>query len=171
MAGAEDSQPILVARNDRRQWAVVLAGSLAMSATGARWGLFDPGREPYVGLGGMLFFGCVALVAFIRLIDSAPRVVIDRRGVYDRTLGLGVIGWDRILRADLYEVSGNAFIGLQLRDEDALVAALPRAGQRLARRNRDLEFPTFSVNLAATDLDPRLALEVIAKMAARHSRL
>ena len=70
-------------------WAVMTVGSLCFVAGGAF--IVATGDNAIAGWGSIVFFGGCALVGAVQLLDRRPRLVIDDRGVLDRTLKIGVI--------------------------------------------------------------------------------
>lgn len=80
----------------------------------------------------MLFYGiagiaCMILFAaclgyFIRkLFDHTPAVIIDDEGIFDNTsyIAGGLIRWDDIHHIELYQLTGQKMIGIQLKDPDS----------------------------------------------------
>lgn len=106
----------LVFRAARRKLLVLLLGSLAFVASGVFILVTGRGVGPTLtGLAGIAFFGMCAVVAIVQLFDARPRLVIDERGVLDRTLKVGIITWADILDAEPMRVSNQPFIARKLR--------------------------------------------------------
>jgi len=120
-------------------------------------------RGTMAGWSGIIFFGGCALVAVWQLIDSRPRLIIDEVGIFDRTLGVGVIPWAEIQGAYLRSVSGNDFICLHLRDSDRYLQRTNAVKRALAGANAALGFTPISLNLSGVAADSNDILELILK--------
>ena len=114
----------------------------------------------WVGLVGFIFFGLGVIVGLVQGLRRAPRLTIDDQGVHDRTLGVGIIAWSDILRAEPYGVAQQPFVGLYLRDPDKYLARASTSKKLLARLNAGAGFP-LSINLAGLDADPGVVAEMI----------
>jgi len=81
----------------RSYWKIVplLIASLAFVASGVFLLLRSP--DKWVGWMSIIFFGACALVFVWQLLDARPRLIIDDSGVFDRSLGVGVIPWSQIV--------------------------------------------------------------------------
>jgi hypothetical protein len=160
----------------RSRYALLLAAALAFVVVAAL--ILSPGTRPaaslgtpletFVGWAGIAFFGACALVLARQLSDPRPRIVIDDAGVFDRTLGVGVIPWDEIGDAQLRYIGGHPFISLQLRNEEAWLVKLRPMHRRLAAANRALGFGALNLNLSATRADPAQVLHLVRRCAAVH---
>lgn len=173
MAG-DDSLRIEASRS---RYALLLAAALAFVAVaalilarGARpeAALLGNSFETFVSGAGIAFFGVCALVLARQLFDSRPRIVIDDAGVFDRTLGVGVIPWDEIRGAQLRHIGGHPFVSLELRDEESWLARLRPMHRRLAAANRKLGFGALNLNLSATRADPVHVLHLVRGRVAAH---
>jgi hypothetical protein len=51
---------------------------------------YSPGFQQFIGLWGMLAMATVTALNIVRLVDSRPGLVVDRRGLVDRTSFAGV---------------------------------------------------------------------------------
>jgi len=141
-------QEIVVVRSSRANWAIRLLGSLAFVALGALMLRHDD-APAVVAWSSIVFFGGCALVTGREVLDRRPRIVVDDRGVLDRTLRVGVIEWPDI--EGLY-LQGD-FVCLELRDPAKYTSRLSPLFRRLAGLNRSLDFPELSLNLIGTAVD------------------
>jgi hypothetical protein len=145
----------------RGQWIVTLTGSLCFVAAGFL--ILAIGESPLTGWSGIIFFGACALVSAWQLFDARPRIVIDDRGILDRTLNVGVIEWSDILDATVKRTHDNPFICLDLRDPAKYVGRLSPMMRRMVDLNRRLGFTELSLNLTGTNMDPERLRELILK--------
>lgn len=161
--------PLLVIRNSRTRYLVLLCIAAAFVACGVFLVTHVKGEGFWVGWLCILFFGA-GLVLFVRqLFDSRPRVVIDAQGIHDRTLGVGRIPWADIQGAHVRTVHGNAFVCLVLRDPQVWVAKLPRMQQRMTKANLAMGFEALNVNLSGTSEDPESVKELILRQCRLHA--
>ena len=149
----------------RSYWRILplLIGSLAFVAAG----LFLLGRSPdkWAGWAAVLFFGGCAVVFVWQLLDSRPQLIIDDNGVFDRTLGIGVIPWSEIVDAFPKKITSSSFVCLVLREPEQFLSLLPQRRRALVSLNRQLGFTDFSINLTGIDVDPAEICELILKRA------
>ena len=126
------------------------AGGVWLGAIGASW----------IGWVGAAFFGACAAVIVRELARPGPRLSLSDDGLYDRTLGVGVIAWTDILDAWPVATAGVPFVGLDLRAPDLYLDRLSPARRLAARLNRAAGHAPLSVNLwGLRDADPaRVAL-------------
>ena len=122
-----------------------------------------------VGWANIVFFGGAALLFARELVDPRPRLVIDDRGIFDRTLWVGVIDWHDITDAYVRSAHGHAFICLSLRDPMKYTMRLSPLVHRLVSSNHTLGFAELSLNLAGIDLDAEKLRELIVREAVMRS--
>lgn len=158
----------LVLGPSRGRFALLLVVSLAFVFAGVAMALLgNDFRAVFIGWTSIVFFGACAIVFGIQLLDGRPRIIVDDHGVFDRSLGIGVIPWAEILGADVREVADNRFISLDLRDANIFLARLSPVRRRLTEANTGLGFPPINLNVAAVAIDPYVLAELIVKEAAR----
>ncbi|WP_152670134.1 STM3941 family protein [Lysobacter capsici] len=160
----------LVAGNSRGLYLLMLIGALAFVVAGVFIVRQEPGANALVGWSSILFFGGCALVFVRQLLDSRPRIVLDQRGVFDRTLGIGVIPWRDIVGAELKSMQRNHFICLELRNPEHWIGKLSPTQRKLVALNQRMGYSALNVNLSGVAADPHQVLEFIVKMAALHAR-
>lgn len=162
----------LVIRSATRKYLVALLGSLAFVVAGILVLLAQaPEESPrtLAILGAWLciiVFGGGALVFVSRLMDPRPRVVVDSRGILDRTLGVGLIPWSDIKAAYRSSIGSQDAILLELRDPETYLARLSpsrRAMRALAAEKDVLGFTPLSVNLSWVDANSQEVLKLILK--------
>lgn len=155
----------LVIVSSRTKYAWYLLMSLAFVLGGA---LIVRGRDSdaWVGWLCMVFFGSCAMIFVWQLIDSRPRLVIDDKGVMDRTLGLGVIPWSEMEGAYLKSIHGQDFVCLELRNTDRWLERLSPLKRKLTSANVALGFAPINLNLSGVSADAGQVLQLILKMMA-----
>ncbi|HKT27274.1 STM3941 family protein [Dyella sp.] len=157
--------PIAI-RASRRRYALWLIMSSGFVLTGAFMVAFGDTFQTWLGLAYMMFFGAGVLLFLWQLVDARPRLVIDDRGVFDRTLGVGVIPWSDIGGAYVRSIYSVDVICLQLRDPRPWLQRLSPIKRALAPANKALGFTPLSLNLDGVAADVRQVHELIVKMAA-----
>jgi hypothetical protein len=154
----------LVVQSARAHWVPTLIASLSFVVAGAF--ILVMGDQTLVGWMGIIFFGGCAIAAALQINDRRPRLVIDDRGVLDRTLKIGVIQWHDISGAFVTRHLGYAFLCLELRDPAKYTGQLSTITRRLSTVNRSLGFTDFCLNLGDTDLDADRVRELVVKESA-----
>lgn len=161
MAVPAFAQRRLVVRASRRPFVLLACVSAVFVAGGAFLLLRHPDR--LTGYATTIFFGGCAAVALGQLRVS-PRLVIDEEGLFDRTLGVGVIPWGELQGAFVRAVGGHRFVCLELRDPDGWRARLGPVRRVLAGANRRLGCTDFNINTFGL---PVTAAEILALVTAR----
>lgn len=151
----------VIIKNSRWQALLLFAGSCAFVAGGV-FMLLHKGHS-LMGWAGVVFFGGCALIACWMLIDTRPRLVIDRRGIWDRTLGVGFIPWEDVQGAYLQSISGNDFICLELHDPNRYRSRLSRVRRAMSSANEALGFSDFSINLCGIAARTEEVFELVLK--------
>ena len=149
----------LIIKSSRRSYFLYLFVSVGLVAVGVIL-LF---RGNWFGLVPVIFFGSCAAVFVRQIIDSRPRLVIDERGVVDRTLGVGLIEWADIVGAYVVSMNGTDFICLELRDAEKYRPRLSNVRRAMASANRRLGFTDFSLNLSGVDANTYEVFELVMK--------
>ncbi|MGA2541133.1 MAG: STM3941 family protein [Verrucomicrobiota bacterium] len=149
----------------RSYWKIVplLIASLAFVASGVFLLLRSP--DKWVGWMSIIFFGACALVFVWQLLDARPRLIIDDSGVFDRSLGVGVIPWSQIVDAYPRTITSSSFVCLVLHQACPFLSRLPSRRRAFAKLNRQLGFTDFSINLSGLAVDPAEVCELILKRA------
>lgn len=157
---------LLVLRNSRWRYGVFLLGSLVFVAAGV-FSVFAEGRVgAWIGWSSILFFGGCSLVFVQQIIDTRTRLELNERGIFDRTLGVGLIPWSDVESAYVLTIHQQSFVCLQLRNEDEWVDRLGATQRRLMGANRALGFQAFNINLSGLGAHPQEVLEIVLKMSA-----
>jgi hypothetical protein len=141
----------LVVRSSRLRYVPLLVASVAFVAIGLVLALRTPHR--LVGWSNVAFFGACAATFCRQVVAVRPRLVIDERGVFDRTLGVGVIPWSEIVAVAPRRMVGYPFVGLTLRDPSAFTRRLPAWQRVLTRGNRAVGFEPLNLNLGGLPVD------------------
>jgi len=110
-----------------------------------------------IGAVAVAFFGAVGATVLLRLLRPGPAILIDGDGILDDASGvsLGLIRWDQVGTIDEYRVNGQAFLGIMLKDPDALIARQPFWKRRLLRAN--LRMGAAAVNIPQASLGIKLS--------------
>lgn len=149
----------LVIKNSRWKHILLLIASIAFVVTG----IVMIVRGKSFGWVAVLFFGSGIPIFIWQIIDSRPRLVIDERGVIDRTLGVGRINWDDIDAAYVLSISGNDFICLELKNPERYLQRLSPVKRAMAKANRQLGFTDFNLNLSGVDARTDEVFELLMK--------
>jgi hypothetical protein len=152
-------------------------GAVAFVAIGA-FMIQEPGRKglwaQMIGAVAVAFFGAVGVAVLFRLLRPGPAIRIDDDGVLDDASGvsLGLIRWDQVGEISEYRVNDQAFLGIKLRDLEAVIAEQPFWKRRIIRANLQMgaaavNVPQASVGIKLSDL--RREIEQRKMEAARRS--
>lgn len=147
---------------NRRFWLSRGLGAIAIAAIGGAMIVTEGWQSAagWFGIAGVLFFGIAAVVGLWQGTRRSPRLTLDENGVQDRTLKVGVIDWSDIVAVEPYEVAGQPFVGLRLRDPSKYLERTSGMWRILAWLNSGSGFP-LSVNLVGLDADPSRVLDLI----------
>jgi hypothetical protein len=118
-------------------------------------------KETLVGWSSIVFFGFGLIIFLRQIFDSRPRIVIDERGFFDRTLSVGTIEWQDIEHAYLNSVVGNPFISLRLNDPEKYLERAMNSQKKLARLNKYLGAETININVSGINKSPDEILAVV----------
>lgn len=149
-------KPLEVHMRKGKLWLLCL-GCLVFIAVGG-WLFSDYLNESESLFTGILGIVCIALfsaclIFFIRrLFDHSPALVINHEGILDHSSYIpgGFIRWDDIEDIELYQLSGQTMIGIQLKDPDSFVERQQGLKRRLIQMNQGLV--QAPVNIAQTAL-------------------
>lgn len=148
-------------KSSRWQYMVLLIASLGFVATGVF--LLTTAAPAVVGWAAIVFFGACSLVFVWAMVESRPRLIISDEGVFDRTLGIGLIPWQDIQGAYVKSVLGNDFICLSLTRPEKYLGQLGSAKRSMVSANEALGFTPFSLNLSGLDVDTSQVFELVMK--------
>ncbi|HEX8070199.1 MAG TPA: STM3941 family protein [Pyrinomonadaceae bacterium] len=149
----------LIINNSRRKYVPLLIGCMGFVATGV-WMVVHGEAFGWVPI---MFFGCGIPVCLRQIADARPRLIIDERGVVDRTLGVGRISWGDIEAAYVRSINGNDFICLELKNPAKYARKLSKVKRAMATANRGLGFTDFSLNLSGVDASTDEVFELVLK--------
>lgn len=116
-----------------------------------------------IGWSCIVFFGFGVLTFLWQIFDTRPRVVIDQIGVFDRTLGVGIIEWQDIEHAYLNSIMKNDFISLVLKNPEKYLQKTSKPKAKLARYNKTLGFETININLSGVNIDSKEVFDIFIK--------
>ncbi len=149
----------LIIKNSRWRHVRLLLGCIGFVAVGV-W-IVAHGK-PF-GWVPIVFFGTGIMVSVWQIADARPRLIIDERGVLDRTLGVGRIDWSDIEAAYVRSISGNDFICLELKNPEKYSQKLSKVKRAMAAANRGLGFTDFNLNLSGVDVKTDEVFELLMK--------
>ncbi|HEX6188183.1 MAG TPA: STM3941 family protein [Pyrinomonadaceae bacterium] len=149
----------LIIKNSRWKHFLLLIGCMGFVGTGI-WMVVQGKSFGWVAI---LFFGTGLVVSIWQIVDSRPRLIIDERGVLDRTLGVGRIAWSDIEAAYVRSISGNDFICLELKNPEKYAQKLSNVKRAMAGANRGLGFTDFNINLSGVDARTEEVFELLMK--------
>jgi hypothetical protein len=153
--------PPIILKASRLKYLGLLTLSLGFVALGVLLLRKDQPGAVWAGWGNIVFFGAGSVLFVWQIVDARPRVVIDAFGVFDRTLGVGVIPWADIVDARLLFIRSIPFVCLELRDPDRWRLQLGLIRRALTRGNEALGGTILNVNLSGVQADPHEVLAVI----------
>jgi hypothetical protein len=149
----------LVIKSSRWKYFLYLFAALGFVVTGA---VMIASGERF-GWAAVVFFGAGIPVFVWQIVDSRPRLVIDERGVTDRTLGVGRIEWRDVEAAYVISISGTDFICLELSAPEKYLGRLSKVRRAMATANRKMGFTDFSLNLSGVDARTDEVFELVMK--------
>jgi hypothetical protein len=121
-------------------------------------------KEPapwYVVWAGIGFFTPCMLVGLYNLLDRRPQIILDEKGIYDRTLHREAIPWAAIRYAYPVKSHGVCFIALAL--DESFIARLKMSAW--SRLNRAVGFQPFNLNLVYINANPEKLCTVVLLLA------
>jgi len=156
---------------------LLLSGSLAFVGLGIFFSVAIPGdlykEVPsarvlvrIIGIISALFFGACAIEAIRQMLDTRPRLIIDDRGIFDRTLYTPVIPWSSITAAQIMQIRRSKFIALHLSDAEERYKALSPIKRMMSSANQGLGFTRFNLNITALNISAEALLEIIKEQLA-----
>ena len=149
----------LIIKNSPWKYVPLLIGCLGFVAVGI-WLVVHGKASGWVPI---MFFGSGIPVCIWQIADARPRLIIDERGVVDRTLGVGRIAWSDIEAAYVRSINGNDFICLELRNAEKYSQKLSKVKRAMAAANRSLGFTDFNLNLSGVDANTAEVFELLMK--------
>jgi hypothetical protein len=149
----------LIIKNSRWKYVPLLIGSFGFVAAGI-WMVIQGEAFGWIALA---FFGSGVPIFIWQIVDSRPRLIIDERGVSDRTLGIGRIRWSDIEAAYVRSIAGNDFICLELKNPEKYKQKLSKVKRAMASANRGLGFTDFNLNLSGVDASTDEVFELLMK--------
>jgi hypothetical protein len=130
---------------------IVLAAGVFFAWLAADMVLNEENRELFMliifSMFAVLLFGCALL--FARMIfDNSPLVSFSTEGLEVNGPGSpGLIVWEDFEGIFPYEVHGNAFLGVIVKDEEKYIERLPARKKRLVKINQGTGFPPFNISM------------------------
>jgi len=136
----------------RRHW--LLVAGLASSAAVVGALTIAANHRSVIGWGLVVVAGACAAFGGWQFYDARPRVVIDDRGILDRTLAIGTIPWDDVEGVRLKWLHGHPHLCLDLRNSAKYTERLPTMLRPVVALNRQLGLTDLTVNLDGADPNP-----------------
>ena len=155
--------PILVVKSSRIKFAFLILVAAGFVILGVFILVKGKSTDAWIGWSSIAFFGLGIPLFAKQLFDARPRVILDEAGVFDRTLGVGIIPWSEISGAYLKVIHGNAFICLVLKDSSRWTQNLSSTQRALVSAYEKLGFQPLNINLSGTAVDAELVLDVVLK--------
>jgi hypothetical protein len=149
----------LIIKNSRWKLVLLLIACIGFVAAGI-WMVIE---GEWFGWFSILFFGSGIPIFIWQIADSRPRLIMDARGVLDRTLGVGYIAWSDIQAAYVRSISGNDFICLELKNPEKYARKLSKVKRAMSAANRNLGFTDFNLNLSGIDARTDEIFELVIK--------
>jgi len=152
-------------QSSRLKYAVLLLIAIFAVSVGAMMVVDAKAKDAWIGWGGIIFFGASIPLFAREMFDTKPRLVLNDEGVFDRTLGVGIIPWSEITGATLRSVNRNYFICLEVRNPEQWTARLPPLKRAMVSANKALGFAALNLNLSAIAADPMEVYTLILERA------
>jgi len=153
---------ILVIKGSRKQNTSLVIVSI-MVAAGCLV-LIGKGFYPFLSWPLLLLFGIGIPFFLIVNDDDDDRFVMNDKGIYDKTLGCGVIPWQHIVEAQFEAKYGNAFICLKVTNPEIYLSKMNERQRQRVIQNRELGFTRFNVIVAGAGASTVDILAVVQKM-------
>lgn len=112
-----------------------------------------------IGFASIIFFGFGFIFLLYQVLNPRPRIIVDKNGITDRTLGIGRINWEDIESAALQ----RDFIALELNNVKNYLAKTSIFKRKLGRINKIMGFGEFNINLSLADAEPQVVFELMRK--------
>jgi hypothetical protein len=157
-------KPIII-KNSIWLHILLIIACLAFVAAGILIIKLMPGKQ-LVGWLAIIFFGGGALLPLWLIADRRPRLIIDEKGIYDRTLHIDKIPWNEIEGAYKKSVGNQDFICLKLRDSQKYLPNLSGFLKEQLEKNLELGFQPINLNLTGIHGKTDQILELILKKSA-----
>jgi len=142
----------IVAGPPRQPWTTFAGVAGVMAAASIGW-IAANYRSPVPWLAAVICGTC-ALYGGWCLYDARPRLVIDDRGVLDRTFGIGRVPWRDVQGVELKAMHGQPHLCLTLRNAAAYTDRLAPQLRRIVTLDRQLGFSDLSISLAGASATP-----------------
>ena len=111
---------------------------------------------------GVLFFGFAIFKSIGRLTRPEPVLTIDIEGVEDRRLGMGRVKWRDVKGVNLVEMEKVAFLGVEVRNEEELLAKVSGVRLMTLKAQRAMGVPVYAIALKELN---RSAEEILGAIA------
>lgn len=156
----------LAVKSSRLKYAFLLLMAFAFVGMGVFIIVRGKSDDAWLGWSCVLFFGAGIPLFAWQLFDSKPRLVLNDHGVFDRTLGIGVIPWEEIIGAELKSIQGNHFVCLQIRNPERWLGQISPLKRAMVSANQKLGFSLLNLNLGEINADPLAVYDLILKRVA-----
>lgn len=106
-----------------------------------------------VGWASIAFFGACAVIAFFKLLDNSPGLVVDGTGINDNSSGVsvGLITWDDITGLTVRQVYKQQYITILVKNPEEYISRCKNAFKRRAIK---LNYQMYGspINITSTTL-------------------
>ena len=106
------------------------------------------------GWAGVALFGFGVGISLVRFFRRGPQLIVSDEGLDDRRFGAGVVPWREIAALCIRATRSQRFLCVDVVDEAALLARVPRMRRWLVAGNSLIDFPRWTISFA--DLTPGL---------------
>lgn len=122
-----------------------------------------------IGIVGTLFFSYAMSFILKRTVETLrdPEgsflIKIDSLGITDfsNKSAAGLVKWSEIKSAKVIRVIMQKFVSIELHDEDAFYARLPKHGNRIRKANKVLKNAPINLTVQTAKMKPEALLEII----------
>lgn len=152
---------ILVIKNNQRQALFALPVSLAFAVFGIY--ILKKSDFAYLGWPIILLFGFIIPAFIFALSDDTDQVVINDNGIFDRSLGIGMIYWPDIVAVHTESKYNNNYLCLKLKNSEKYLSKLPHRRRLQLQKSHELGFTHFNIEVSKAEQDLYYLLDVVKK--------
>ncbi|MDZ7921580.1 STM3941 family protein [Rhodoferax sp.] len=141
-------------KSSKLKYAVLLFIAIFAVAVGVMMVTDAKAKDAWIGWGCIIFFGASIPLFAREVFNTQPRLILNGEGVFDRTLGVGIIPWTEITGATLRSVNRNYFICLEVHNPEHWTARMSPLKRAMVSANKVFGFAALNLNLSAIAADP-----------------
>ncbi len=148
---------------------LLLLGSLVFVSAGLFFLVIGDDWMVYL-IGGVsiLFFGTTMLYLLFRLLRKKPSLIITDDYLYDNgsMSAVGKLDWEEIEQAFIYEVMGQKFLGIEVKDPDKVINRVGAIKKMIIKANKRFATANIPQNTIKVPLED--LLDIIAEKLNQH---